>query len=130
MRTNLPQDSPIKFEIVPTNQSYQFFVTYEDDKVNYYEIDVNNSIRIFEALSNKIPTKQLENSSDDDKANFKCPYEIKDDFGGYQMVKIESPSFTPNYLIDVHLYCINKSPLEVTFNIYPSFNECKVIPLI
>lgn len=97
--------------------------TYEN-KIDYYNINWNGSVRNFVARSDEIPMTEVEDSSEDGGAEFKCPYSILDD-RDYLIIVIESSTSAEDNLPEAYVYFIHKETSQVTFTFYPSYYQCK-----
>lgn len=109
------------------NRSIEILFTYHH-KIDYYELYWNSSVLNFEARLDEIPTKQSKELSDDEDAEFICPYSVLDD-RDYSIIVIESPSSTQDDPPEAYVYFINKETFEVTFQFYPSYYQRINMPL-
>lgn len=121
-KLQLPEYLPIKFELLPKNQSVEIVFTYQN-KIDYYEFDWNGSVRNIETRLDEIPIKQSEEFSYVKDVVFKCPYSVLDD-RDYTIIAIESTSSVQDNLPDAYVYFVNKETFEVTRKFYPSYYEC------
>ncbi|XP_037041067.1 uncharacterized protein LOC119077848 isoform X2 [Bradysia coprophila] len=118
----LPEHVPFKFQMIAKNRTTEILISY-GNKIDYYDISWNGTVRTFERRLDDIPVKKLDelsNDWEDADEEFQCPYSIVDD-RDYSVLVIESTTS------EGYAYAINKESTAVSFKFYPNYyHECQL----